>query len=322
MEENAAVHVPVMAEEALHWLALRPHGVYVDGTAGGGGHSEAIARQLEGGRLIALDRDLEAVARVRQRLAAYPCATVYPSNYGEMASALAACGVEAVDGVLIDAGLSSVQLDDPARGFSFQVDGPLDMRMDRDSGMTARDFLRSATEAELAAVLRNFGDVGPAKRIAHAIARRCGEGRMERTGDLVAAVCEALDFVSGVPEETRTVFQAVRMAVNGELMWLERGLQAAVAALKPGGRLVVISFHSGEDRVVKNVLRDASRPARLLRPDGRQRAVTPARLRLLTPKPVLPSAEEQYLNPRAKSAKLRAAERLDDGSGAWDGMDR
>ena len=307
-------HIPVLADEALHWLRIHPAGIYVDGTAGAGGHSARIAHQLTTGRLIALDRDAEAVARVAKRLSAFSCASVHHANYGSMAAVLAELGVEAVDGVLIDAGLSSLQLDDPNRGFTFQADGPLDMRMDRDSGPAAWEWLKTVTEAELAGVLRTFGDVGPARRIARALCERRAVHKLERTGDVAEAVAEALDFVNGVPEETRTVFQALRMAVNEELRWLEEGLRESVRLLKPGGRIAAIAFHSGEDRVVKNVFREESRVQRLTYPDGRVRDVIPARLRVLTSKPVLPGQEEIRSNPRSKSAKLRAAERRMDES--------
>jgi 16S rRNA (cytosine1402-N4)-methyltransferase len=302
-------HIPVLYAEALAALAIRPDGIYVDGTAGGGSHALGIARQLRGGRLLALDRDGSAVARVRERLAGYPQASVHQANYGELDSVLRAEGVDAIDGLLIDAGLSSFQLDDPERGFSFQEAGPLDMRMDaRDE--SAQRYLRRVPERELAQVLRDFGDVKPAKRIAKAICQRRGAGGLETTQDLVATVGEALPFVEGTPIEVRTVFQAVRMAVNKELQWLDAGIRQAADWLKPGGRLAVISFHSGEDRVVKRIFRDASRVERVLRPDGRVARVIAPRLRMVTRKPILPGEGEIRSNPRAKSAKLRVAERL------------
>jgi 16S rRNA (cytosine1402-N4)-methyltransferase len=218
--------------------------------------------------------------------------------------------VQSVDGVLIDAGVSSMQLDDPARGFSFQEEGPLDMRMDPTQGPDAAEFLASVEEDELARLLRLYGDVGPARRIAAAIVRRSRTGNLNSTRALAEAVGEALPHVRGVPEETRTVFQSIRMAVNGELLALEAGLKQAMECLAPQGRLVVISFHSGEDRLVKNLLRDASRLRRERHPDGRTARTLPATMRLLTRKPVTPSADECARNPRSQSARLRAAERL------------
>jgi len=307
---DAAGHVPVLAGPALEWLGIRQDGIYVDCTAGAGGHAARIAAQLTNGRLIALDRDPQAVARVAERLEEYPFATVLHRNYGSLAEVLAEIGIVQVDGILIDAGLSSVQLDDPTRGFSFQEDGPLDMRMDPSSGESAAEYLNRVPPRELADALKRYGDVRPAKRIAQAMIRRREAGRLNGTRDVAAAVAEALDFVHGVPEETRTVFQALRIVVNEELRWLEAGLRQGVAALKTGGRLVAISFHSGEDRVVKQVMRELSRKQRLLHPDGRSRAEVPPVVRLLTAKPLFPSSKEIQRNPRAKSAKLRAVERL------------
>jgi len=203
-----------------------------------------------------------------------------------------------------------MQIDDAGRGFTFQAEGPLDMRMDTTTGPTAAEFIRDASEAELAAFLREYGDIGPAKRIASAIVRRSQAGHMDTTADLRAAVVDALAFVQGIPDEVRTVFQALRMAVNDELASLKQALERAIDVLAPNGRLVVISFHSGEDRVVKNVLRDAARPKRDLFPDGRVRATHPPRLKILTPKPVQPDETEIRQNPRAHSARLRAAQRL------------
>ena len=312
MTERAEEHVPVLAEEALSWLALRPDGRYVDCTAGAAGHACRIAERLDGGTLLALDRDPQAVATAAARLERFRCAQVLHRNYADLVAVLRELNWPGVDGVLIDAGCSSMQLDNSERGFSFQEEGPLDMRMDTSSGESAREFLSRKTEAEVAGVLREYGDVRPAKRIARAILRRRDAGKLESTRDLAAAVEEALAFVPGVPSEVRTVFQAVRIAVNRELEWLEQGLCAAIEVLAPGGRLVAIAFHSAEDRVVKRALREASRRQRLLEADGRDRETVPPRLRLLTPRPVMPGEEEVRRNRRAASARLRAAERLTD----------
>ncbi len=311
MENGAQAHVPVLAETALEWLEVKPDGVYVDCTAGAGGHAVMIAARLTaGGRLLAIDRDPMAAELAAERLREYACATVARGNYGNLQEILTAAGLAAVDGILIDAGLSSMQLNTPSRGFSFQESGPLDMRMNPEQGETAAAYLARVTETELTGVLRQYGDVGPARRIARAILRRRAADALKSTDDLADAVREALEFVRGVPEEIRTVFQAIRIVVNDELGHLERGLRQAVAALRPGGRLVVISFHSGEDRVVKGVLREASRARRTLREDGRTLSVRPPEVRILTPRPVLPDADEIARNPRAKSARLRVAERL------------
>ena len=298
-----------MAQEALQWLAVRPGGTYADATAGAGGHAALIAARLETGRLIALDRDATAVALAGERLKAFPQACVVHANYSELNQVLRDAGIDHVDGILYDLGMSSMQIDRPERGFSFQEDADLDMRMDPGSGPSAAEWLATVSEDTLSAALRDLGDVGPARRIAKAILERQRAGRMTRTGDLVAAVREALDFVRGEPAEIRTVFQSVRMALNRELECLRRGLEAAVDVLNPGGRLVVISFHSGEDRVVKDVFRVWSRPERELTRDGRVRSVRGPRLRLPVPGPITPSEDEARSNPRAKSAKMRVAER-------------
>lgn len=299
-----------MLAEALAWLEPRAEGTYVDCTAGAGGHAEAIAARLDAGRLIALDRDESAVALATERLRPYPAACVVHAPYGELNQVLDRMAVAAIDGALIDAGCSSMQLDTPGRGFSFQEEGPLDMRMDTTSGEPANELLATLDESALAELLVAFGDVPYAKRIARSIHSRAMGGRLETTHDLVAAVKEALPHVQGLPDEVRTVFQAVRIAVNGELEQLAAGAEQAMARLRPGGRLVVITFHSGEDRVIKDLFRAASRPRIERWPDGQTRSQTPAMARLLTPKPVLPSELEMRKNPRSKSAKLRAVERL------------
>lgn len=303
-------HVPVLAGPVVDWLNVRADGVYVDCTVGAGGHAELIARRLTGGRLIALDRDPTAVELAMGRLSGFSCATVVHANYGRLAAILRDCHMDAADGILIDAGVSSMQIDDPDRGFSLQSDGPLDMRMNPTEGITALEFLATVSPDDLAKILRGYGDVGPSRRVARVLAQRARDGRLQTTRDLVHAVQEALSFVRGVPEEVRTVFQAIRIAVNDELSVLSDGLQQAVECLAPEGRLVVISFHSGEDRIVKSLFNRAARPRRDFFPDGRLKCERSPQLRVLTRKPVVPSAEEVRVNPRAHSAKLRAAERL------------
>lgn len=303
-------HIPVMAEEAMAWLAVKPDGVYVDGTAGAGGHSALIAARLTDGALLALDRDPSAVAMASERLSPFPQARVRRAHYADLAAPLMELGRGLADGILIDAGCSSMQIDTASRGFSFQEDGPLDMRMAPDTGESAADLLRRLPLGEIERILRTYGDIGLSGRIAASIKDFASQGRLETTQDLVKAVQAALPFIAKVPDEVRTVFQAVRIAVNDELAGLEQGIAAAITCLNPGGRLVVIAFHSGEDRVVKQAFRAASRRVRTLAPDGRVASVTPPQLKTLTPGPVAASAGECQRNPRAKSAKLRAAERL------------
>jgi 16S rRNA (cytosine1402-N4)-methyltransferase len=315
-----SLHVPVLAREVIEGLRIHRGGAYVDATVGGGGHSAMIAECLgleerteqdcARGRLIALDRDLTALEGARRILAAFSNVTFIHSNYSNLANALAEAQIENVDGVLIDAGFSSLQLDNPARGFSFQTEGPLDMRLDQSQGETAAEYLSRVNEEELAQVLRTYGDVGPARRIARSIIDRSRSNSLKTTSDLAEAIRKALDFVRGEPEETRTVFQAVRMAVNDELKSLETGVRAALDILAPSGRVAVISFHSGEDRVVKNIFREASRPLVKLHPDGRIASREAPRARVLTSSPILPEESEMRNNSRARSAKLRIAEKL------------
>ena len=302
-------HVPVLLREVLDYLEIKEDGIYVDCTAGAGGHSESIARRLTGGRLIAIDCDEDAVRLATERLKKYNQAQVVRGNYSELKDILAGLGIATVEGVLIDAGVSSMQLDTPFRGFSFQRDGPLDMRMDMDVGETAEAYLAAIGDIELARVLRENGDLSRSKRIASAICARRDGGRMKTTQDLAAAVSEAFPFVEGVPEEVRTVFQAVRMEVNHELPRLEAGLHQAIDVLGAEGRLVVISFHSGEDRIAKRVLREASRKQERRSPDGRILETIPPVLKRLTRKPVCASEDEIRANPRSRPARLRAAEK-------------
>jgi 16S rRNA (cytosine1402-N4)-methyltransferase len=264
------------------------------------------------GRLLALDRDPSAVALTQQRFQGDDRVKAVRANYADLAAAAGDPGWTAADGILIDAGVSSMQIDQPQRGFSFQNPGPLDLRMDPSSGPTAAEYLATVPVDELEAALRRLGDVGPAGRIAKELKRRAAAGQLKTTDDLAEAVTRALPFVKGMPAEVRTVFQAVRMAVNRELEHLETALEAGIDFLAPGGRFVVISFHSGEDRVVKNAFRDAGRRQRETSPEGRVISERPPTLKVLTKKPLRPGAGEVAANPRAHSARLRAAQRLED----------
>jgi 16S rRNA (cytosine1402-N4)-methyltransferase len=308
MTPDSDAHVPVMAEEAVGLLDVHADGVYVDATGGAGGHAMRIASLLKEGRLFVIDRDPEAVVMLRERFAACPNVSVLHGNYSDMDVLLSETGTNAVDGVLFDLGVSSMQIDTPERGFSFQSDGPLDMRMDTTAPIDAAQWLAKASRAELMQALRDYGDVGPVGRIAGRIIARRERNELQRTSDLVAAVTEALDFVTSTPVEVRTVFQAVRMAVNEELKHLDKGLRRAAALLVPGGRIAAITFHSGEDRVVKQVFREWTRPENVLAPDGRIIEKRVPIMKQVLKKPLPPSAVETVRNPRAKSAKLRAVE--------------
>ncbi|HHN94253.1 MAG TPA: 16S rRNA (cytosine(1402)-N(4))-methyltransferase RsmH, partial [Anaerolineae bacterium] len=298
-----SVHIPVFLQVVLDGLRVRPGGRYVDGTVGGGGHAAHILElSAPDGRLLGLDRDAEAVAVARSRLAGYADrVTLLHASFDRLAEVARAQGFVPVDGVLFDLGLSSLQLADPARGFSFSADGPLDMRFDPDSGgETAADLVNRLPGAELAALLRRYGEEPQARRIAEAIV---AARPLHTTGELAAVVEQAVGGRRGrrIHPATRT-FQALRIAVNDELATIERALPQAVEILAPGGRLVVIAFHSLEDRLVKRFMRRESRDC-ICPPE------TPvcvcghrATLRAVTRKPLRPSAEEVAANPRARSA--------------------
>jgi 16S rRNA (cytosine1402-N4)-methyltransferase len=303
-------HVPVLKDEVLHFLAIRPDGCYVDGTFGRGGHSRAILGELgPAGRLLALDRDPAAVAAGAELAAADPRFRIVHSPFSALCTLLAAEGLGGrVDGILLDVGVSSPQLDDPSRGFGFRADGPLDMRMDPGSGVAAGDWLNTAGEAEIASVLWRYGEERASRRIARAIVVARAAAPLCTTGELAAVIAGVVRGEPGRHPATRS-FQAIRIHINRELDELEAALAAARAALAPGGRLCVISFHSLEDRIVKRFLRDHSR----VDPALRHLPVVPGSalpdLTLLTTRAVRPTEAEVARNPRARSAVLRAAEK-------------
>jgi len=300
-------HVPVLLAEVIAALMPRDGALYLDGTFGAGGYSRALL-DAAACRVVAFDRDPTAIrsgaqltARYRDRL------TLIEGRFSEMESLLKPLGIDAVSGVALDLGVSSMQLDDATRGFSFRGDGPLDMRMSQ-HGENAADLVNRLPEAELVQIIRDFGEERFARRVARAILAARKTAPITRTGELAALVRRSVPVSGTIDAATRT-FQALRIAVNDELGELDRGLIAAERLLAPGGRLAVISFHSLEDRRVKSFLRGRSghapRGTRHL-PAARERAPS---FRLLTPKPVTPSEAEIALNPRARSARLRAAER-------------
>ena len=310
---TALSHRPVMLAEALEALRVRTGGRYVDATFGRGGHAAAILERLgPGGRLLAMDRDPQAVAAGRARFGADPRFTIRHHDFARLEECVAALGwAGQVEGILLDLGVSSPQLDDPARGFSFRHEGPLDMRMDPTTGESAADWLARASETEIARVLRDYGEERHARRIARAIVAARREAPVDTTArlaDIVAAACPGRE--RGKDPATRS-FQALRIHVNRELDALAAVLAQAVRVLAPGGRLVVISFHSLEDRMVKRFMRRAAQgealPRKLpVRQAQDRRGVT---LRLVG-KARLPGAAEVAANPRARSAVLRVAERL------------
>ncbi len=307
------MHRAVLANEVMHWLAPRRGGVYLDGTVGGGGHAGVIAEAIgPEGRLLALDQDAEALVRARAVLGQWEkrC-TLVQSSFADMAAAAAASGVEKVDGVLLDIGISSNQLDDPGRGFSFMRDGPLDMRMDRGKALTAADLLNTLPEGGLADLLRRYGEEPRARAIARRVVQERSQAPFVRTAQLADLVMRVYGGRRGRIHPATQTFQALRIAVNGELEALEKGLEAGLGLLAPGGRMVVISFHSLEDRIVKHFFAEHQGRWESL-PEGGQKWVglTPP-VEVLTRRPVMASEEECQMNPRARSAKLRAAERKD-----------
>jgi 16S rRNA (cytosine1402-N4)-methyltransferase len=302
---QAAFHEPVLLHEALRFLLTDPAGTYLDATAGGGGHATALAQKLvTGGRLVCLDADDEALRATRAALAGMD-ADVRQANFRDLRRELSVLGIPRISGALFDLGVSSRQLDDAARGFSFRADEPLDMRMDRRQELSGGDVINSYDEERLADVLFHYGEERRSRRIARAIVRA---RPVETTGGLRAAVAAVVGGGPFLVKSLARVFQAVRIEVNGELDALAQALRDATDVLQPGGRLVVISYHSLEDRIVKEWFRKESVAVPLGPVPAR--AMSVPRLRTLTRKPVTPEASEERENPRSRSAKLRAAERL------------
>ena len=304
-------HLPVMASEALDALAVRTGGIYVDATLGGGGHAARIADAVGPlGWLIGLDRDPEAIRRAAWLEERGPGrVTLRQADFRTLRKVLDDLGVPAVDGVLFDLGVSSDQLDRPERGFSFQHDGPLDMRMDPTQGETAADLLNRLDADELAAILRNYGEERQARRVAAALVAIRRDRPWSRTRQLAEWAARCLPKRGGIHPATR-LFQALRIAVNDELGALEEGLEAAIARVRTGGRIVVIAFHSLEDRIVKQVFHRHCARWENLQAGGRRRTGEPPFVTPIFRKPRLPSREEIEQNPRARSARLRAVERV------------
>lgn len=303
-------HITVLLNEAVDALAIRADGVYVDGTFGRGGHSRAVLERLgPQGRLIAFDRDPVAIA-AGQALGDARLTLVH-SAFGDLDAQLDALGVARVDGVLLDLGVSSPQLDDASRGMSFRFDAPLDMRMDTSRGQTVAEWLAEATVGQITEVIRDYGEERFAYAIAKAIAAARAGGAVATTGQLAAIVEKAVRTREPRQHPATRTFQALRIFINQELEELTRVLPACVARLVPGGRLAVISFHSLEDRIVKRFMRDESRPPVLpARLPIRAADLPPPRLRLVG-KAVRPSGAEVAANPRSRSAVMRVAERTE-----------
>ncbi|MCW9079838.1 MAG: 16S rRNA (cytosine(1402)-N(4))-methyltransferase RsmH [Gammaproteobacteria bacterium] len=304
-----SAHIPVMLEEAIRALDIRRDGIYIDGTFGRGGHSERILDSLgEGGRLLAFDKDEEAVLVARERFGSDRRFSIVHGSFAELSSVVAEQGLEhRVNGLLLDLGVSSPQIDDPGRGFSFLNDGPLDMRMNRARGESAAEWLAGADEGDIATVLREYGEERFARRIARAIVARRQVTPITGTRDLADLVAQACPVKEKFKHPATRTFQAIRIFVNRELDDLQLCLRDSLDVLARGARLVVISFHSLEDRIVKRFMRDTARGPKLPKGLPVRHVETQGRLRILGKSQRASQAELQG-NPRARSAVLRVAE--------------
>ena len=312
-EEKDYGHVPVLLHECLDALALRPDGVYVDGTLGRAGHSLEIAKRLTTGRLIGIDRDETAITAAEERLADYmDRVTLVHSNFDRVGEILDELGLDGADGMLFDLGVSSPQLDEAERGFSYMQDAPLDMRMDRGAPLTARDVINDWSYEELRRILYEYGEERYAPVIARHICRSREQASIERTGELVDIIKSAMppQALREKQHPAKRSFQALRIAVNGELDALPSMLEAAVSHLHTGGRLAVISFHSLEDRIIKKSLQDMATGCTC--PPNFPVCVCgkKPRIRLVSRKPIVAGEAELERNPRSRSAKLRVAEKV------------
>jgi len=315
-------HIPVMLEEVVNFLQPKANGQYIDGTLGGGGHTAALLkRSYPGGRVLGIDSDVQALERVKKR---FPeevqngRLVLVHGNFAELARIVDEAGfVSSIDGVLLDLGFSSYQMDDPERGLSFSADGPLDMRLDQSQELTAADLLNKASERELADIFWRYGEEPRSRQIAWRIVREREQNPITRTSQLARLASLGVPYKPGAIHPATRVFQALRIAVNSELERLEKALPQIVEVLRrgkiglvgaDGGRMVIISFHSLEDRLVKGFMRREAKDC--ICPPGTPVCVCnhKATLRILTPKPLAPTKQEVLDNPRARSAKLRAAE--------------
>ena len=307
-------HRPVMLEQCVKGLDIRPNGIYVDGTLGGGGHSGAICRSLdERGTLIGIDRDRDALNVSSERLKEYKCQKYFvQSNYSDIKQMLSELKIEKVDGALLDLGVSSFQLDNPQRGFSYMNDAPLDMRMSQDDDFTAYDIVNDYDRNELIRVIGRYGEERWASRIADFIVKIRSDKPIESTYELVDVIKQAIPASARRtgPHPAKRTFQAIRIEVNDELSQLERAVEEFCDILAPGGRLCIITFHSLEDRIVKEIFSRRANPCTCPREFPICACGKKADIKKITGKPFVPDAEETEENPRARSAKLRIAEKI------------
>lgn len=307
-------HVSVLRDESIEGLNVVPSGIYVDGTLGGAGHSEVICGLLgEEGRLIGIDQDGEAIENGEKRLAPYKDkVTLVRSNFSRFSAILEELGIDKVDGVLLDLGVSSRQLDEESRGFSYMQDAPLDMRMDRRQELDAGVIVNTYSSEALTRIIKDYGEERWAKRIADFIVRERENGPIETTGQLVQIIKKAVPKGARQdgPHPAKRTFQAIRIEVNGELRILEQAITDMVEGLAPGGRICIITFHSLEDRIVKQTFRTLENPCICPKEFPVCVCGRKPKIKLITRKPIAPSEEEIEFNPRARSAKLRIAERI------------
>ena len=307
-------HTPVLLDQCIENLNIRPDGIYVDGTLGGGGHSFHICERLsEQGMLIGIDRDRDALEAAEKRLHEFSCRKYFvQSNYADIRTVLAEKGIEKIDGALLDIGVSSFQLDNAERGFSYMQDAPLDMRMNREDDLTAYDVVNSYDQDELTRIIREYGEERWASRIAAFIVRARAEKPVESTSELVELIKEAIPARArrSGPHPAKRTFQAIRIEVNDELGELSRAVDEYLDVMNPGGRLCIITFHSLEDRIVKQKLQKRADPCTCPPEFPVCVCGKKADIRKVTRKPIVAEASELDLNPRARSAKLRVCEKI------------
>ena len=306
-------HVSVLLQECIDGLNIKPDGIYVDGTLGGAGHSSQIAARLTTGRLIGIDRDPVALAAAGKRLEPYKDrVTLVHSNFCEMAQVLSDLGIPAVDGILMDLGVSSPQLDDGDRGFSYMVDAPLDMRMNNEDALTAEIIVNTWSQEELKRILYTYGEERYAPQIAAAICRRREQNPIKTTLELVDIIRSAMPPAALREKQhpAKRSFQAIRIAVNDELGSVEKAMEVSIPLLNPGGRLAIITFHSLEDRIVKTAMADAAKGCTCPPQFPVCECGKKPKVKLISRKPIVSGSEELEANPRARSAKLRVCEKL------------
>ncbi len=304
-------HVSVLLDECLEGLNIKDNGTYVDCTLGGAGHTGEILKQLKNGKLIGIDQDQDALANAKVKLKDYPQVTLVHDNFENLKQILDRVAPDGVDGVLMDLGVSSYQLDQGERGFSYMKDAPLDMRMNREDVLSAYEVVNTYDEAAIARIIRDYGEENWAKRIAQFIVKRREAGPIETTFELVEVIKKAIPAKArrDGPHPAKRTFQAIRIEVNRELAIIRQTILDAVEALKPEGRLAIITFHSLEDRIVKSTYRELMDPCNCPKPMPCICGKKPT-VKVLTKKPILPSEEEITENPRSRSAKLRVLEKI------------